>query len=63
MSYTHPFHSEHSESIDHICSLRRLLADLESGKAALVSDGIDATETYVLVLKAQIKHLETLIDV
>ncbi len=59
MGQAQPFHPEHSTSIDYISGLRRLLADLESGKAAIVRDGVDATPTYVLVLKAQIEHLET----
>ncbi len=33
----------------------------EVGKAAIVKDGVDATPTYVLVPKAQIEQLETLI--
>ena len=62
MAQAQPFHSEHSSSIDHISGLRRLLTDLQSGKAAIVMDGVDATPTYVLVLKAQIEHLETLLE-
>ncbi len=61
MGHVQPFHSERSGSIDPLSALRRLLADLESGKTAIVSNGVDATPTYVLVLKAQIEHLETLL--
>ena len=61
MGQAQPFHSEHSKAIDHLACLRRLLADLEIGKTAIVSDGIDATQTYVLVLKAQIEHLDVLL--
>ncbi len=62
MGQAHPFYREHSQSIDHLSSLRRLLRDLESGKAAIVSNGVDATAAYLMVLKAQIEHIETLLE-
>lgn len=62
MGQAQPFQSQPSGFIDHIAGLRRLLTDLQSGKAAIVMDGVDATPTYVLVLKAQIEHLETLLE-
>ncbi len=62
MGQAQPFYSEPSEPIDHLSSLRRLLADLQSGKAAIVSDGVDATPTYVMVLRAQVERLEALLE-
>jgi hypothetical protein len=62
MGQAQPFHSGQPRQTDRLSSLRRLLADMESGKTAIVTNGVDATPTYVLVLKAQIQHLETLLD-
>ncbi len=62
MAQSQPFESEPAGSIDYLTPLRRLLTDLKCGKAAIVRDGVDATPTYVLVLKAQIEHLETLLN-
>ena len=61
MAHAQPFQSEPAGSIDYLAPLRRLLTDLESGKTAIVTEGIDATPAYVLVLRAQIQHLESLI--
>jgi len=61
MGQAQPFPSEHPKAIDHLAGLRRLLADMEMGKTAVVSDGVDATPTYLLVLKAQIEHLDALL--
>ena len=62
MGQAQPFHSEHSNPIDPLISLRQLLTDLETGEAPIVKDGIDATSTYVMVLKTQIQHLEILLE-
>ena len=62
MGQAQPFQSEPSKVVDHVGSLRRLLADLEAGKTAIVSDGIDATSTYALILKAQIEYLDALLS-
>jgi hypothetical protein len=62
MGQAQPFQSTSSRSNDHLSSLRRLLADLESGEAAIVKSGVDATPTYVLLLRAQIQYLETLLE-
>ncbi len=63
MGQAQPFHhSEHCKPTDHLATLRRLLADLGGGKTAIFTDGVDATPTYVLVLKAQIEHLERLLE-
>ena len=61
MGQAQPFHFETSKPIDHLSGLRRLLADLESHKTAIVSDGTDMTPTYILVLRAQIEHLDTVL--
>ncbi len=61
MRQAQPFESEPVRSIDYLAPLRRL-NDLESGKTAIVTDGVDATSAYVLVLRAHIEHLETLIE-
>ncbi len=63
MGQAQPFHrSGLSKPTDHLAALRRFVDDLASGKTAIVADGIDATPTYALVLKAQIEHLERLLE-
>jgi len=61
MGQAQPFQSEPSNRVDHLSSLRRLVADLESHKTAIVSDGVDATPTYTMILKAQIEYLDVLL--
>ncbi len=61
MGQAQPFQHELSKPIDHLASLRRLLADMESHKTAIVSDGIDATSTYTMILKAQIEYLDVVL--
>ena len=46
------------QTIDELTPLRRLLADLQSGEAAILKQGIEVTPTYILILKSQIRILE-----
>ena len=48
----------HPQPFDDLSPLRRLLADLQSGEASIIKDGIELTPTYVLILKSQIRILE-----
>ena len=61
MGQAQPFSSEPKAFIDHFAGLRRILAEMESGEISVVKDGIEQTPTYILVLKTQISHLETLL--
>jgi hypothetical protein len=62
MGQAQPFSAVRPAVIDHLAGLRRILSDLEAGEICVMKEGVDNTPTYILVLKTQIGHLETLLE-
>ena len=62
MGQAQPFSSERPKAVDYLATLRRLVGDLEAGRAAIVKDGVDVTRLYTLILEEQVRLLETIIE-